>query len=64
MYSCFFLRIFHAGLANEAMDARRSWFTTSTDDHVEQHTLIPWNEKEKSSAAVTNKVGGGGGGGR
>lgn len=28
------------GLANEAMDARRSWITTSADQHTKEHACM------------------------
>lgn len=36
---CLLLSFAPTGLANEAMDAMRSWMTTSDDDHAEQLEL-------------------------
>jgi hypothetical protein len=37
------------GLANQAMDSRRSWFTVSDDDHTEQHDISGLGMKSVNS---------------
>ena len=44
-------------LANEAMDAQRSWVTTSDDNHETQHTLDCFlQEQEAQPKTAPNRI--------